>query len=514
MSRHTARLVLDQFNMRPALIAPRYVRETPLAFAREGAALPEVSGTGLLGDIRELANAHAEREIAQQQLRRRELAAVYGYTTPQDEKPFAFADGKAIIPVHGILINRFAYSWSFATGYNFIRAQVEAALEDEDVDGLIYDVNSYGGTVAGCKETADLMFSASAKAGGKPSLAVVDSSCFSAAYMLASAADRIAVTPTGGAGSIGVVLMHMDVSQALEKFGLKVTFLTSPEGGHKVDGNPFEPLSKEVAADLQAEIDKMYGVFVATVVRNRPRLSDQAVRDTQARCFLADDALGLGLIDQVATPPEALNDYFNGEIEGDTNGPVEDPDDEEEGDDEDVDDALDDDDKRLSTEGDDSMTTQQNAPKGNPPNTGSSAKPAAAGTAANAARSGESAADNAAAVAAAVTAERERVKAILDHPDAEGRAGLAQHLALHTDNTVDAAAGILKATPKQAAAVPAATGEANHFANAMNNGQHPNVGSGEGGAAGGEAKPSRAEQILAAQRRMTGVRRQDNGARK
>lgn len=482
MSRHTARLVLDQFNMRPALIARRYA---------DGVALPEVSGTGLLGDVRELASANAEREIAQQQARRRELAAVYGYTTPQDEKPFAYADGKAIIPIHGILINRFAYSWSFATGYNFIRAQVEAALEDEDVDGLIYDVNSYGGTVAGCKETSDLMFRASSKGGGKPSLAVVDSSCFSAAYMLASAADQLAVTPTGGAGSIGVVLMHMDVSQALEKFGLKVTFLTAPEGGHKVDGNPFEPLSKEVAADLQAEIDKMYGVFVATVVRNRPALSDQAVRDTQARCFLADDALAAGLIDQVATPPEALNAFFNGEISGDTDGPEEDPLDE--------DDEDDLDDERLSTQqGDDDMAaghrpTGAAQPQGTPPNTGSGIQPPAA------------AQPDPAALAAAATAERERVQGILEHPEAEGRAELARHLALHTDNTVEAAAGILKATPKQAP-VPAG-GQANHFANAMNNGAHPNVGSGDGdGEPSGDAKPTRAEQILASQRKMAGGR--------
>ena len=117
-----------------------------------------------------------------------------------------------------------------------------------------------------------------------------------------SGADHMAVTPSGGAGSIGVVLMHMDVSGALEKYGIKIQFITAPEDGHKVDGNPYEALSPEVLAELQAEINKMYGVFVSTVTRNRPSLSAQAVRDTQARCFLADDALAAGLIDLCSNP--------------------------------------------------------------------------------------------------------------------------------------------------------------------------------------------------------------------
>lgn len=460
MSRHTARMVLDQISNRPALIARKFAHAAGINDRLE------VSSVGAA--LRDLASADADEEEKQSQFRRREMLAAYGFPgqAQQDDKPFLFAGGKAIIPIHGLLLNRFPYSWSFATGYNFIQSQVSAAMDDGDVDGIVYDVNSYGGLVTGCQETSDLMFAASAKQGGKPSLAVVDANCYSAAYYLASAADRIAVTPSGGAGSVGVVLMHVDVSKALDEMGVKVTFIHA--GEHKVDGNAYEPLSKEVAADLKAEIDKMYGRFVSTVTRNRPNLSDKAVRDTEARIYQADDALALGLVDAVQTPPDALQEFFNAEDASDPN--------------EDTDMAS---------------TTQQTA-------------------------NNATGADNTAAIAAAAaearTAERARIAAIHALPEAEGRTELATHLALNTDMTAEAAKGILGASPKKEAAQPPAKTEGeqtNHFKNAMNNGKHPNVGADStvnGGQDDPNGKPSRAQQILGAQRKAMGTKEETKAA--
>lgn len=461
MSRHTARMVLDQISNRPALIAKKFAHAAGISDKLE------ISSVG--SALRDLASADAENEEKQSQFRRREMLSAYGFPgqPQQADKPFLFAGGKAIIPVHGLLINRFPYSWSFATGYNFIQSQVNAAMDDGDVDGIVYDVNSYGGLVTGCQETSDLMFAASAKQGGKPSLAVVDANCYSAAYYLASAADRIVVTPSGGAGSIGVVLMHVDLSKALDEMGVKVTFIHA--GDHKVDGNAYEPLSKEVAADLKAEIDKMYGKFVSTVARNRPNLSEKAVRDTEARTYQADDALALGLIDAVQTPPDALQQFFNAEDASDLN--------------EDTD---------MSTKPADNNAT---------------------------------AADNTAAINAAAaearTAERARIAAIHALPEAEGRSELATHLAMNTDMSPDAAKGILGASPKKevaAAQQPAAAAEpkpeANHFKNAMNADKHPNVGADStvGGESDPNGKPSRAQQILGAQRKAMGTKEETKAA--
>ena len=61
---------------------------------------------------------------------------------------------------------------------------------------------------------------------------------------LAAAADRIVLIPSGGAGSIGVVTMHVDYSKNLSEAGIKVTYIHG--GAHKVDGNPYQPLPDDV----------------------------------------------------------------------------------------------------------------------------------------------------------------------------------------------------------------------------------------------------------------------------
>jgi hypothetical protein len=101
MSRYTARIVLEQINNRPVLIAPQFVRGTEGAFGGE-------ANWGVGAVIRDLAMADADAEEAAWKRRKVELALAYspGAGPSMDAKPFAFADGKAIIPVHGMLVNR------------------------------------------------------------------------------------------------------------------------------------------------------------------------------------------------------------------------------------------------------------------------------------------------------------------------------------------------------------------------------------------------------------------------
>ncbi|QND44193.1 prohead protease [Providencia phage vB_PreS-PatoteraRojo] len=238
---------------------------------------------------------------------RKDLCSAYGMGEPSADKPFAFSGGLAIIPIHGTLINRYGgYYYGYVTGYNFIRSQRNAALADPDVKAIIYDVNSNGGEAAGCFELSKEMRETR---GDKPSLAVVDSNCYSAAYALASAAGKIAVTPSGGAGSIGVVAMHIDMSEMLDNIGIKISLIKS--GEHKTDGSPFEPLSDSAKKSWQESVDTMRTEFVDLVAENR-NLDPKVVRDTEAECYSAKDAQALGLIDEVATPSAAVTELLNG----------------------------------------------------------------------------------------------------------------------------------------------------------------------------------------------------------
>ena len=203
----------------------------------------------------------------------------------------------AVLPVLGPLVKRGSFLdalFGFGT-YEDVQARFDAAINDPSVDGILLELDSPGGEAAGAFDLADRIFAAR---GSKPVWALANDSAFSAAYAIGSAADRLFLTRTGGVGSIGVLAAHVDQSGYDEKQGVRVTTLYA--GARKNDFNAHEPLSEDAASFLQAEVDRLYGLFVDTVARNRS-LSTDAVRATEAALFFGDDAVKAGLADGVGT---------------------------------------------------------------------------------------------------------------------------------------------------------------------------------------------------------------------
>jgi len=210
--------------------------------------------------------------------------------------------GVAIIEVCGTLVQKLGClrPWSGMSGYDGIRQNFLTALSDPDVKAIMLDIDSPGGEVSGCFDLVDTIYRARGK---KPIWSILNESAYSAAYAIASAADRIVVPRTGGVGSIGVIWMHMDWSKALTGAGFKVTFITY--GETKADGHPEIPLSSEALARFQGDIDTMGELFVTTVARNR-NISAKAVRDTQAATYLGPAGISQGLADEVMAPDAAF----------------------------------------------------------------------------------------------------------------------------------------------------------------------------------------------------------------
>ncbi len=210
--------------------------------------------------------------------------------------------GIAMISVQGTLVQKLGTlrPWSGMTGYDGLRESILRAHADASVKAIMLDVDSPGGEVAGCFDLVDTIYGLR---GDKPIWSILSESAYSAAYAIASAADRIIVPRTGGVGSIGVITMHIDWSKALTSAGLAVTFITY--GERKADFHPEIPLSPEALAAAQADINQMGELFVETVARNRNIAAD-VVRDTQAACFMAAQGVSLGLADAVMAPDAAF----------------------------------------------------------------------------------------------------------------------------------------------------------------------------------------------------------------
>lgn len=352
------------------------------------------------------------------------------------------ASGTLLIPVKGMLLHDFGWAvGDYATGYTYVERAFNRGMADPSVQRIGFMIDSGGGEVAGNFDMVDRMY---AQRGQKPVAAFVNEHAYSAAFSIASVADKVYVARTGGVGSVGVVTSHVDASGLMEKMGYKITFIYA--GEHKIDGNPYAPLPEAVKNRMQARIDGLYSIFVSTVARNLG-VEEQAVRDTEALTYSAEEAVSMGFAHEVRSFDEALA-AFSG--------------------------------SRIQPAGEVTMSEANQTPEA-----------IQAGLDAARAEGRKEGAQ----------AERERIQGILGSDEAKSRGGLALHISMNTELPVEAARSVLSASPEEAkpeAAAPAAAGA--DFRAAMAN-DNPNL-----AAEGGEnaTQLSAAEQLVKDYKAATG----------
>lgn len=222
----------------------------------------------------------------------------------QPSTPPTAGGGLAVIGLTGVLTPRALtfFGRVIAPGMDSFRAQLAQAVGNPDVGAIVLDVNSPGGTVAGTIETANAVRAAAAV---KPVIAVADTMAASAAYWIASQASELVVTPSGEVGSIGVLAVHMDFSGMLEQDGVKATIIRSRPG--KADANPYEALTDDARAAIEASVMEADAEFVRAVAMGR-HVSPAAVRESfgEGRMVGAKAALKAGMVDRVATMSDVL----------------------------------------------------------------------------------------------------------------------------------------------------------------------------------------------------------------
>ncbi len=240
------------------------------------------------------------------------LWAQQSYGEPQDEG-FAWSlyEGIALMECATAISDR-GEEWcgTWYHGYDTLLAGMREALADERTKGLFVRMRTPGGVVdGGMYALTAFMRKARAAAGGKPIHFHVDMAC-SAGFWIICNGDRTTSSPVGLVGSVGAVIVHEDWSEGLKKQGLALTPITF--GSKKVDGASWAPLSASAKADWQSEIDQIGRDFIAGVIAGRPSLTAEALLDTQAGVFMADNddkarsGLALGLIDDVMDEQEAF----------------------------------------------------------------------------------------------------------------------------------------------------------------------------------------------------------------
>ncbi|MBI1337105.1 MAG: signal peptide peptidase SppA [Phycisphaera sp.] len=209
------------------------------------------------------------------------------------------SDEVAIIDVSGMIYNS-SESGLLGSGENpvgTLHEKLELAAKDVHIKSVILRLNTPGGTVT----ASDAMYREVMRfkqQTHKPVVALCMDVTASGGYYLACAADRIVAYPTSVTGSIGVIVQTVSIKPALERWGVKAEAIVS--GPNKETGSPLTVMTESQRQVLQSIVDNFYGRFKAIVTENRPNLAtDKLAYITDGRVFTGDEALSLGIVDQL-----------------------------------------------------------------------------------------------------------------------------------------------------------------------------------------------------------------------
>ncbi len=206
--------------------------------------------------------------------------------------------GIATIPVKGP-INR-GDGYLGETDLNDVVANCQRAMNDPSISGVIMKFDTPGGTASGCAHAAATVAALSA---AKPTIAHCDMCC-SAGMYLASQTRKTFATSDAIVGSIGTTMELVDASAMYEKMGVK--FHVIDTGKYKNIGNPTQPVTDEDKAYAQVIVDDLFDGFVKSVAKGR-NISQQKVRDMEAKIYIGQKAMDVGLIDGVCS----MNDCYS-----------------------------------------------------------------------------------------------------------------------------------------------------------------------------------------------------------
>jgi signal peptide peptidase SppA len=217
-------------------------------------------------------------------------------------KPMTVEDGVAMIHVKGILRQGLSFLESCveATDYKDVQAELSQAKNDPEIKSVLLDIDSPGGSVVGCLETAKMVQEL-----GKPVTAHIDSLGGSAAYFIACGADAIYASESAFVGSIGTIATFMDYAGMLENAGITPHIFTSEKADMKAAGNMLRTPTPAEKQSMQDTVKEYGEQFLGFVLANRPGVSDEVLR---GNAVSGARGLATGLIDGIASREDAIEE--------------------------------------------------------------------------------------------------------------------------------------------------------------------------------------------------------------
>jgi signal peptide peptidase SppA len=211
-------------------------------------------------------------------------------------------DGVAVISVMGPIFSRadLFTEISGATSIETLALRFGEAVSAEDVKAIVLHIDSPGGQITGVHEFAGQIFAARDI---KPVVAYVSGLGTSAAYWLASAAQRVVADETAMLGSIGVVAAWTDDKEARKSRGLTDYEVVSSQSPNK----RLDPTSEEGRSALQRMLDETADIFISDIARNRgKRAATVTGQFGRGGIMLAAEAVKVGMADEIGSLEDVI----------------------------------------------------------------------------------------------------------------------------------------------------------------------------------------------------------------
>lgn len=205
----------------------------------------------------------------------------------------------ALINIHGDIVTYFTEpSYSEETG-NLDESSSEEIVKyineiekDDNIKALILEIDSYGGYPVAAEEITNAL-----KKMTKPIIAVIREGAVSAAYLIATGADKIYASEMSDVGGIGVTRSYLDYSEKNKNEGIIYQQLSS--GKFKDSGDPDKELTVEEKELFMKDIKIIYDIFVKRVSENRKLDIEKVKKLADGSTMLGQAAKENGLIDEI-----------------------------------------------------------------------------------------------------------------------------------------------------------------------------------------------------------------------
>lgn len=223
-------------------------------------------------------------------------------------------DKIALVSLDGAISSDSAESkWGNFYSAESVRKALRKIYKDESVKGVLFKINSPGGTVAMSQEIYNLVMQIRTK---KPVVVSMTDVAASGGYYIASAADRIYANPGTLTGSIGVIFNNFNAQELLnQKLGVKTNIIKS--GRYKDIGSPYRQITPDERALLQNIIDTTYNQFLNAIKKGRIERKDnydvtkseltmdELKQYADGRIFTGEQAQKTGFVDKLGGLIEA-----------------------------------------------------------------------------------------------------------------------------------------------------------------------------------------------------------------